>query len=604
MKRLINSVVAFVLCFCMIASTTAFAFAADLAKPATIKVTAATDTKITLKWSAVKGATGYTLYRRDYNMDKKGWDDWKQVKKAITSTSYTDRNLKAGYKYIYRVTPYYRKNVFSDYEYGETSKQVAGVTKPKQVTGLKSISVGDRELVLGWNKTDGASGYQIYQYDAAKKTWVRLGVTKAIKFTVKNLSPYTSVAFKVRAYHQINGVTYGDFSSTLNVTTKPDDVRNFKLAKASQNSYTLTWSASSGVTGYQLGKYDKEEGAWKVVKTISERSYTVNGLYVGDSDLYKIRSYIRTADGKYVYGVWSEAVVGGTIPKAPQNLKAAANTDLGLALTWDEVENAAGYEVYLKEGDGAWHYLGTARSNNFTHNNLTEKRFYTYKVRAFLGSTDNRIYGNFGKEVQVFYEPVELPESPYPDDWDETGVIGYLYDPDEQCFYTAADPWQRNFGYNELYDNTAFLIAIFIETKRLKFNYGGKDWMIQIWKGQYGYVLYGAEIGVYTKDPDRQVEHYDCASDDDKLMMEMTVYQQQEVMGTKVWTKAFHRPYNKEWWITGFVPGNKIGRLNEIRVLARITMRDYDMLNKVKAELERNELEYIVNGLDITFIYE
>ena len=37
-------------------------------------------------------------------------------------------------------------------------------------------------------------------------------------------------------------------------------------------------------------------------------------------------------------------------------------------------------------------------------------------------------------------------------DLSETGIVGYLFDPNEKCFYTASDPWQRIVGYNELFD--------------------------------------------------------------------------------------------------------------------------------------------------------
>ena len=74
-----------------------------------------------------------------------------------------------------------------------------------------------------------------------------------------------------------------------------------------------------------------------------------------------------------------------------------------------------------------------------------------------------------------------------------------------------------------------------------------KQWMIQPWKGQYGMVLYGAELGVYTKPETRVTPHYDCASDEDLLGMTMTVYKDEK--------EAFTMPYDMYWWITGFKPG-------------------------------------------------
>ena len=63
------------------------------------------------------------------------------------------------------------------------------------------------------------------------------------------------------------------------------------------------------------------------------------------------------------------------------------------------------------------------------------------------------------------------------------GFLGYKYDPEGDVYYTNKDPWQRNFGFNELYDVGASFIVFYYDTMRCKFNYAGKDWMIQFWKG-------------------------------------------------------------------------------------------------------------------------
>ena len=121
----------------------------------------------------------------------------------------------------------------------------------------------------------------------------------------------------------------------------------------------------------------------------------------------------------------------------------------------------------------------------------------------------------------ITFQKHENQDSIYTQELEQIGLVGYLYDSKNECFYTSDDPWQRNFGYSEVYDVAAGLTLMIIETLRIKFPYKDKDWMIQVWKGQYGLVLIGAEVGVYTKPKDRKIEHYDCAADEDKLRMEM-----------------------------------------------------------------------------------
>ena len=191
-------------------------------------------------------------------------------------------------------------------------------------------------------------------------------------------------------------------------------------------------------------------------------------------------------------------------------------------------------------------------------------------------------------------------------DLSETGIAGYLYDSGEKCFYTASDPWQRTVGYNELFDVFSEVALIDFDTMRVKFDYKNKNWLIQIWKGQYGLLFYGAEIGVYNKPSDRKLAHYDAVKDNERLKMSMDFYEyKKELFSNKVeWKKQFSRPYGYYWWCTGFIPGNRNDEFEKLRVDARITAMDYDMLAGITASVKRQGIKYQVNGLDIRFTYQ
>ncbi len=186
----------------------------------------------------------------------------------------------------------------------------------------------------------------------------------------------------------------------------------------------------------------------------------------------------------------------------------------------------------------------------------------------------------------------------------ENGLAGYLYDPAEKCFYTASDPWQRAMAYTLVYDGASPLVWINFDTVRLKFDYAGENWMIQVWKGQYGMVFYGAEIGVYTKPVERNFGIYDCADDEHLLKMSMDLYEYETGFLKKPsWEKKFSRPYGDYWWCTGFLPGNKLGEFENLRLTARITMKDYDMLEAFTGALQNQVISYETDGLDVIFSY-
>ncbi len=182
-------------------------------------------------------------------------------------------------------------------------------------------------------------------------------------------------------------------------------------------------------------------------------------------------------------------------------------------------------------------------------------------------------------------------------DFSSSGLAGYLYDANGNFYFTSTDPWQRAIGYGEIYDTLAPFGIFYLDTMRCKFNYADKDWCIQFWKGQYGMIFVGMEIGVYTKDPSRDVDYYDCASDEDALYMSSTFYRNGE--------EIFSRDYAKYWWCTGFVPGRleKMSDRSELLTKSRITMKDYNMLLCFVNALKENGLEldkdFKTKGLDV-----
>ena len=163
-----------------------------------------------------------------------------------------------------------------------------------------------------------------------------------------------------------------------------------------------------------------------------------------------------------------------------------------------------------------------------------------------------------------------------------SSILSYMHDPEGKYFYTESDPWQRNFGFNRWYDWAANFAFMYYDTVRVKFDYKDLNWMIQLWKGQYGAAFLGSEIGVYTKPETRTSNHYDCASDENRLNMEMTLYRKGE--------KLFTRPYDAYWWSTGFVPGvlDKFSDRSELTMVARITFKDKEMTDAFVADFENS----------------
>ncbi len=152
-------------------------------------------------------------------------------------------------------------------------------------------------------------------------------------------------------------------------------------------------------------------------------------------------------------------------------------------------------------------------------------------------------------------------------------VDDYFYTDDKEC-------WQDTFGYARIYDLMAPYVVLEYDYTRVFFNYEDRDFMIQLWKGQYGYVFYGAEIGIYTKDPSEKevgmLTFYGKAEEEYWPTMEMTLYHQ-KLNGE--WVREFTREYDKYWWCTGFKLGHlrDVEPADELRMVSKITFKDAKM---------------------------
>lgn len=164
---------------------------------------------------------------------------------------------------------------------------------------------------------------------------------------------------------------------------------------------------------------------------------------------------------------------------------------------------------------------------------------------------------------------------------DKQQILSYQYSYVDDFYYTNdKEAWQYNFGFGKIYDYISPYILLEYDYIRIFFEYENKDWMLQMWKGQYGLIFYGGEIGIYNRPHSENGVNdwtmYDCPAEEDWLMMEMTLYHKQ--LNGK-YTREFTREYDKYWWCTGFKNGHLRNEepADELKMNGRITLKDETM---------------------------
>ncbi|MDD3841039.1 MAG: DUF4474 domain-containing protein [Clostridia bacterium] len=181
---------------------------------------------------------------------------------------------------------------------------------------------------------------------------------------------------------------------------------------------------------------------------------------------------------------------------------------------------------------------------------------------------------------------------------------GYIYDDKNDVFYSDLYAWQRDMGYCRLYDEAAAHFSIIMDCEPIYFEYAGKRWMIEFWKGQYGMTT-GCEIGVYYTDrPDLNIPgifdgtFYDCVSDQDLLYMEFSLFKDGKMLFTR---------RDRHWWLTGFKLG-EFAEPSQLTMNLRIRLNDREMTKAFVEGLQRagyqRYKQFKVEGSIVTIKYD
>jgi len=176
--------------------------------------------------------------------------------------------------------------------------------------------------------------------------------------------------------------------------------------------------------------------------------------------------------------------------------------------------------------------------------------------------------------------------------------IGYSFSYEELLVYTHVNVWMRDFGFTFLYDLFSYTTPFFFyDTRRIKFDYADKEWMIQVWKGNY-LVSNGAEIGIYTREPGSIGTYYDCANDEQMMNMSMKLYHKDDLL--------FERPEQLHWWLTGFQLSDVLYPARNLTLDFTIEMQSEEMLKAFCKAIDnhyRHDIKYTVDGLKVNVIW-
>ncbi len=157
--------------------------------------------------------------------------------------------------------------------------------------------------------------------------------------------------------------------------------------------------------------------------------------------------------------------------------------------------------------------------------------------------------------------------------------FGFAYDADCDIITSRLDAPQKAFGYRHLYDQTASHFNMVFDCEPIYFDYRGRTWMIEFWKGQYG-INIGSEIGIYHADGLVSPEQYEKTQFHAVPKKEfLPISMELSWKGKPLF--CIHRLH---WWLTGFCTG-KYADPRDLSMNVSITFPNEEMMDSFTKSL-------------------
>ena len=132
--------------------------------------------------------------------------------------------------------------------------------------------------------------------------------------------------------------------SYIGTYTAPTGKLTLKCAARTATAEKVQWNYVKTATGYQVQISTKDGKAWATAVNMKAgvTSYTFKNLVAGGNYKFRVRFYIKAADGKNYFSPW-QAISSPTLPKATNLAVSAAKK--AFTAKWTKVAGVTGYQV-------------------------------------------------------------------------------------------------------------------------------------------------------------------------------------------------------------------------------------------------------------------
>jgi fibronectin type 3 domain-containing protein len=257
-----------------------------------------------------------------------------------------------------------------------------GSTAPATPSGL-TATAGNAQVSLNWTASSGASAYHIKRSTTAGGPYTQVGAPAATSYVDTSLTNGTKYFYVVSAVNTVGeSPNSAEVNATPSASQTPPAVPANLQATAGNAQVSLSWSASTSATSYNVKRSTTSGGPYTPVGSPTNSSYTDTGLTNG-TDYYYVVSAVNAA-GQSANSSQTSATPSApaTPPSTPANLQATAG-NAQVSLSWSASTSATSYNVKRSTiSSGPYTQVGSPTNTSYTDTGLTNGTAYYYVVSA------------------------------------------------------------------------------------------------------------------------------------------------------------------------------------------------------------------------------
>lgn len=340
-----------------------------------------TDNSATVSWTAVSGATGYNIQYR-----VTGTSIWLTASSATASKALSGLSASSTYEFqVQTVCSASNTSAFSSSSTFSTPAPPCNVP-----TGLSSASITSNSAILSWTAFAGASSYTIQYRVVGAASWVSSS-SAVTSNSLSGLTPNSNYEFQVKSVCSVSNSSAFSSSSTFSTPAPPCNTpTGLASASVTHNSATVSWTAISGATAYNVNYRVVGAATW-LSTTSATSTKNILGLTAASNYEFQIQSDCGSGNTSS-FSSSATFTTLATPCALPTGLSTTALTYNSVTLNWNSVSAASAYSIqYRVVGASSWTSISSA-TNSKGLSGLNSSTNYEFQVQSDCGGGNISAY--------------------------------------------------------------------------------------------------------------------------------------------------------------------------------------------------------------------